>query len=1074
MRTSFALALAVWSLPLRSALAGDGGCGTVMPPHVLEWIREMHDSGAFEPAAIAGGGPTVIPVTIHLVHQSDGSGGATLDQVGQALIDLQKPYLETTFRFCLAGPVRHINDTEFYSQISQLSTLLGKFDAHNVAETVNIYVVESLTLGTPINCGYTAWVTPEGAVQPPPWHAPKPPRGIAVKVECFGTDSNHTTVPHEMGHYLTLTHTHGAINGPTCPASADEAGTGDLLSDTPADPNLRRNTAPVTYHVTEAPYCVYDDTTPPTPQLPPGCKGFQPPYEPDTHNLMSYSRPCCRRGLTPLQIGQAQGSFAYVPYGLASLCSARVQLLLAGTQHDTISGAVAAASSGEIIVAGPGTYAGGVDLQGKSIRLIATAGPDETIIDVSGTPGSAVTIVGAGPGTELEGFTITGGTGTFEGDCPEYCFEVGGGLHVKESVLTIRNCRITGNTAFGGGGGIRAAASDVTLAACTLSANRTTGGGNGGGIQNLEGSMTLRACDIIGGEAANETSHNFVAEWAGGPHWQPLGEGTGSIVRAVGVYNSSLIVGGSFTSAGGAPAANIARWTGSTWQPLGSGVSGPPPSGVHALTVLDGKLIAGGYFTVAGGVVASCVASWDGSAWDFLDLGCNNLVRALTVHNLDLIAGGHFTTAGSVAALRIARWTGSGWQAIGGGMNDDVAALAVYGGDLIAGGSFTSAGGNPACSRIARWDGQAWQPMQGGMNNPVLALAVWNGTLIAGGSFTMAGGVSASRIAAWDGSSWQPLPGAPGGQVDALAVAGSDLIVGGSFAVAGGVSARGVARWDGSAWHAFGSGLKGQVAGIVAHNGQVFAGGSFSAAGDAGERSGGGIHNTGQMALTNCVLRGNLAHESGGAAFNGGTLSVTNCTFVQNDAVEAGADVYGEGERSQVAITGSILWAHKGASALDVVPAALVSFSNVEGGASGSGNIDSDPLFVDLAGGDLRLRGGSPCIDAADSTALAVSDIECDALRADRDGAPRLMSDACHADAGIPGATGGVADMGAFERQRSSCDLGGSPGVGIQDFLTLLQSWGPCPAPPETCPADFDGDGSVGIADFLLLLSSWG
>ncbi len=49
-------------------------------------------------------------------------------------------------------------------------------------------------------------------------------------------------------------------------------------------------------------------------------------------------------------------------------------------------------------------------------------------------------------------------------------------------------------------------------------------------------------------------------------------------------------------------------------------------------------------------------------------------------------------------------------------------------------------------------------------------------------------------------------------------------------------------------------------------------------------------------------------------------------------------------------------------------------------------------------------------------------------------------------------------------------DLDGGGDVGINDFLTLLGSWGPNPGHP----ADFDGDGEVGITDFLKLLGVWG
>jgi len=53
-------------------------------------------------------------------------------------------------------------------------------------------------------------------------------------------------------------------------------------------------------------------------------------------------------------------------------------------------------------------------------------------------------------------------------------------------------------------------------------------------------------------------------------------------------------------------------------------------------------------------------------------------------------------------------------------------------------------------------------------------------------------------------------------------------------------------------------------------------------------------------------------------------------------------------------------------------------------------------------------------------------------------------------------------------------DLNGDGFVGIEDFLELLASWGPCPDPPAKCPADLNLDGDVGIIDLLILLASWG
>jgi len=78
-----------------------------------------------------------------------------------------------------------------------------------------------------------------------------------------------------------------------------------------------------------------------------------------------------------------------------------------------------------------------------------------------------------------------------------------------------------------------------------------------------------------------------------------------------------LYVGGAFTTAGTNRAMNVAKWDGSAWSALGSGVGGT----VRALAVSGTNLYAGGDFTTAGGSSAQYVAKWDGSAWSALGSG---------------------------------------------------------------------------------------------------------------------------------------------------------------------------------------------------------------------------------------------------------------------------------------------------------------------------------------------------------------------------------------------------------------------------------------------------------------------
>ena len=326
--------------------------------------------------------------------------------------------------------------------------------------------------------------------------------------------------------------------------------------------------------------------------------------------------------------------------------------------------------------------------------------------------------------------------------------------------------------------------------------------------------------------------------------------GTTGIVYAVVISGSIVYVGGDFKCAGNVVASDIAKWDGSTWSALGSGMSYAPGSysggaGVRALALDDGgNLYAGGRFNRAGGVSANRIAKWDGSSWSALGSGIGSAgtyydgtsVNALAIDSSgNVYAAGNFSTAGGGSANRIAKWDGSSWSTLGSGMSSTVYALAVDGSNLYAGGYFTTAGG-VVVNRIAKWDGSSWSALGSGMGSTVYALAVNGGNLYAGGSFTTAGGVSANRVAKWDGSSWSALGSGTNGTVRALAVDGSNLYAGGDFTTAGGVGANCVAKWDGSSWTGLGSGTAGGLNNIVyalavdgSHN--LFAGGDFMEAG---------------------------------------------------------------------------------------------------------------------------------------------------------------------------------------------------------------------------------------------------
>src|SRR5207244_11817312 len=90
------------------------------------------------------------------------------------------------------------------------------------------------------------------------------------------------------------------------------------------------------------------------------------------------------------------------------------------------------------------------------------------------------------------------------------------------------------------------------------------------------------------------------------------------IAAAVVDGSGNLYVGGWFTTAGGSPATNIAKWNGSRWSALGSTSH---MTNLNALAVSGSDLYAGGTFTTAGGSPANCIARWNGSSWSPLGSG---------------------------------------------------------------------------------------------------------------------------------------------------------------------------------------------------------------------------------------------------------------------------------------------------------------------------------------------------------------------------------------------------------------------------------------------------------------------
>jgi predicted outer membrane repeat protein len=250
--------------------------------------------------------------------------------------------------------------------------------------------------------------------------------------------------------------------------------------------------------------------------------------------------------------------------------------------------------------------------------------------------------------------------------------------------------------------------------------------------------------------------------------------------------------------------------------------------------------------------------------------------------------------------------------------------------------------------------------------------------------------------------------------------------------------------------------------------------------------SGGGVYSVGgYQEITSCTFNNNETNRDGGGIHNRcGEQEITNCTFIDNEAGYSGGGIYcfmnyarirnctfsgnyatgwgGGGIRCSYddsIITSCIFWGNEPDEIYFNYSTPEVTYCDVEGGWGGEGNIDINPLFVNMHPQhtdewDLHLRWDSPCIDAGDPGFVAGEG------EVDIDGEPRVM--------------GGRVDMGADEVGEKQADFTRDGRIDVSDLAVLSGAWGTQEGDLRWYVfSDLFEDGVINLSDVTVFIEDW-
>lgn len=610
----------------------------------------------------------------------------------------------------------------------------------------------------------------------------------------------------------------------------------------------------------------------------------------------------------------------------------------------------------------------------------------------------------------LDGFVITGGYGYDDQTGTGIGQNYGAGIYNSGASPTIQNCIINHNHAYFYGGGVANINASPVFINVQITGNFTESGGgvynSGGSPQFINVTIAGNRDDAGGGGVYNDNGSS--PAFKNCIIYDNYGENSagysveGDVLNTSGgapVFTNSLL-----PSYAAPPYPVSTSWSNNFGTDGGNNIVGQDPGFVSPVAGSSAPSSSGNYSLIHGSPAVNAGSNSFLPAGDTLDLAGNPRKYGTA----DMGAYEFIPSVIYVDNSIATPGDGSGWSTAFKTLSDAIAFADQYSNVdsiLIAKGTYYPPGSQNSADRdsaflIPQRGGikiYGGYPSGGGTRNIVL-----NPTILSGDIGTLNNNSDNSQHILVVTNT---LPGADSVVIDGLTITNANGTTG-QYTYNGNLTNQ---TEGGGILIRQNTGLNGKMAvrnctiinnsntstggGIYCWNASAVVSGCIISGNTSG--NGGGMLNISNVAnstIINSVFANNSA-TNGGGLYNGNSASavISNCTFSNNTASGSGNNIWND--NSTINLTNSIVW-NGDMYNTATLNATYCDVQQTSGAYSGTGNINTDPLFVSST--DLHLQSTSPCINTgiADTTGLNVGNF-------DLDGNSRVQ--------------GGRIDMGAYE-----------------------------------------------------------